>query len=90
MKNSTPSLWSDKEQIEIFGVSNPDLSLRTSILLSYWNGFKYKAQINSISNAREFIKKKGLKEHRAQVRGHIIGFHNNKLYAEYMLKRKNV
>lgn len=90
MKNSTPSLWTEKEQIEIFGVNNPDLSLRTNVLLSYWHGFKYKAQINNIEEAREYLKKKGLREHRAQVRGHIIGFDDNKIYAEYMLKRKNV
>lgn len=90
MKNSTPSLWTEKEQIEIFGVNDPDLSLRTNVLLSYWNGFKHRAQINNIEEAREYLRKKGLKEHRAQVRGHIIGFAEDKMYAEYMLKRKNV
>ena len=65
-------------------------SIKNRVLLHIGTGSKHKAQINNIEEAREYLKKKGLKEHRAQVRGKTIGFAEDKMYAEYMLKRKNV
>ena len=90
MKDFTPSIWTKEEAKEIFGVEEPNLSLRTNMLISYWNGFEYKASINNTEEAKLFIQSKGLKEHKAQVRGHLIGFADSKVFAEYMLRRKNV
>ena len=90
MKNFTPSLWDRSELIDIYGKTNPNLEERTRILLSYWNGFEYKATINNKGYAYTFLKSKHLKENKAQIRGNIIGFANKVILAEFLLKNKNV
>ena len=37
-----------------------------------------------------FIKRKGLRENKAQIRGNVIGFANKVFLAEFLLKNKNV
>jgi len=90
MTNFTPSLWDKTELLDIYGKTNPNLEERTRILLSYWNDFPYKATINNKTEAYAFIKKKNLREHKAQIRGNRIGFANKVFLAEYLLKNKNV
>tara|TARA_B110000495_G_scaffold196011_1_gene204288 strand:- start:963 stop:1265 length:303 start_codon:yes stop_codon:yes gene_type:complete len=90
MKNFTPSLWDKRELLDIYGKTNPDLEERTTMLLSYWNGFEYKAAINNKTTAYVFLKKKNLKENKAQIRGNVIGFANKVILAEFLLKNKNV
>ncbi|MDA8956780.1 hypothetical protein N9H30_00260 [bacterium] len=90
MKNSIPSLWDKRELLDIYGRTNPTLEERTDILLSYWHGFKYKASINNKTTAYTFLKKKRLKENKAQIRGKEIGFANSVHLAEFLLKNKNV
>lgn len=90
MKSFTTSLWDNEELIKIFGKIDPDLHTRTTILLSYWNGFEYTAEINSKVHAYAFIKKKKLREDKAQIRGKTIGFSDKVYLAEFLLKSKNV
>ena len=90
MKSFTPSLWNKKELLDIYGKTNPDLEERTQKLLSYWNGFEYKATINNKTTANEFLKRKNLRENKAQIRGNVIGFANKVILAEFLLKNKNV
>ena len=90
MKSFTPSLWNKRELLDIYGKTNPDLAERTQKLLSYWNGFEYKATINNKTTANEFLKRKNLRENKAQIRGNVIGFANKVILAEFLLKNKNV
>jgi hypothetical protein len=90
MTNFTPSLWGKRELLDIYGKTNPNLEERTRILLSYWNAFEYNASINNKAEAYSFIKRKGLRENKAQIRGNVIGFANKVFLAEFLLKNKNV
>tara|TARA_Y100001937_G_scaffold127165_1_gene198511 strand:- start:2966 stop:3247 length:282 start_codon:yes stop_codon:yes gene_type:complete len=93
MKSSTPksSLWSTEEAQRIFGDGVlPELNVRAEKMLSHWNNFDYKATLNNKQQGREFIKRKGLREDKAQIRGKVIGFKDKKVMAEFILKSKNV
>lgn len=90
MKNFTPNLWNKGELLDIYGRTNPTLEERTDILLSYWHGFEYKTTINNKTTAYTFLKKKHLKENKAQIRGKEIGFASGVHLAEFLLKNKHV
>ena len=93
MKNSTPksTLWSTEEAQRIFGDGAlPELNVRAEKMLSHWDNFEYKTTLNNKQQGRDFLKRKGLREDRAQIRGKTIGFKDKKVMAEFLLKSKNV
>ena len=88
---SKSSLWTTEEARRIFGDGVlPELNVRAEKMLSHWENFQHKAQINNKEYARKFIKSKNLREDLAQIRGYTIGFKDGKLLAEFLLKQKNV
>ena len=89
----TSSLWSAEESQRIFGDGVlPELNVRAEKMLSHWENFQNKTTLNNNTKqqGRSFIKRKGLREDEAQLRGKTIGFKDKKHLAEFLLKVKNV